>query len=361
MKKLILLVTIITSVSFATRIGVLKGDKNMKCNEEILIDLDTEDSNGDTRVLKGNPNPPGITLGGHARFTYCVVDSKEMSNVSFDFAVLSLDHNCPSGTTRVGRHHDTEDSHNANSHKGNIYPNIVDNNATLFYCFVPKVSKPKQKFPFKNKNYGIFANPTDTTNMSHSEIKIDDQDSHKYLSNFTIKLNFTTDKTTKDNPNPENSTSGYGFFKVKTRSNVNEWYYGGAPDDIVKRINKIMTGTKNTNYHTVKWTGKSSAILSKVAEEDLYNTPSITENQVTTAARIKNISRAGINIDLKSAGNVEILITNINGSTVTKISKEYMLPGIHSINWNSTNIPNGSYIATIKQNGMISSNKVILK
>ena len=139
---------------FAERIGVLKGDKNMKCDEEILIDLDTEDSNGDTRVVSGNKNPPGISLGGHAKFTYCVVDSKNMSSVNYDFAVLSLDYDYPSGTIKVGRHHDCEDSHNANSHKGNIYPNIVNNNATLFYCFVPKNSKAKQNYPFKNKNYG---------------------------------------------------------------------------------------------------------------------------------------------------------------------------------------------------------------
>lgn len=358
MKKIFLLITIIASFCFAERIGVLKGDKNMKCDEEILIDLDTEDSNGDTRVVSGNKNPPGISLGGHAKFTYCVVDSKNMSSVNYDFAVLSLDYDCPSGTIKVGRHHDCEDSHNANSHKGNIYPNIVNNNATLFYCFVPKNSKAKQKYPFKNKNYGIFANKSND-NIAHSEIKIDDQDSHKYISSFSINLSFTTDKTTDDNPEPKDKPSGWAFFQAKTRSNVNEWYY--ESETYVDRIKKIMSGSKNTTYHVIKWTGSTANITAKTANAEYANTPSTINNQAPIAATIKNITRTEINIDLKTAGDIDISMMNINGSLVSKITKENMQPGVHSINWNLESIPNGSYIAIIKQNNMVRSKKVVLK
>lgn len=359
MKKIFLLITITASFCFAERIGVLKGDKNLKCDEEILIDLDTEDSNGDTHVVSGSTNPPGISLGGHAKFKYCVVDSKNMSRVGYDFAVLSLDNNCPSGTVKVGRHHDCEDSNNANSYTGNIYPNIVNNNATLFYCFVPKTSNPKQKYPFKNKNYGVFANVPSSDSIAHSEIKIDDQDSHKYLSNFSINLSFTTDKTTDDNPEPKDKPNGWAFFQVKTRSNVNEWYY--ESDTYVNRIKKIMSGSKNTTYHVIKWTARTAYITAKTANAEYANTSSTINNQTPIAATIKNITRTEINIDLKTAGDIDISMMNINGSLVSKITKENMQPGVHSINWNLENIPNGSYIAIIKQNNMVRSKKVVLK
>ena len=66
------------SMSFAAHIGVLKADKNFKCNDQVVIDLDVEDKRNKTRVVAGDPNPPGISLGGHAVFTYCVVDVEEM-------------------------------------------------------------------------------------------------------------------------------------------------------------------------------------------------------------------------------------------------------------------------------------------
>ena len=371
MKKAILLICVISCVSFAARIGVLKADKNMKCSEEILIDLDTEDSNGDTKVVSGDKNPPGISLGGHAKFTYCVLNVSTMPQSPFDYAVLRLDNDCPKGGLLIGRHHDTEDSHNANSSKGNIYPNVVNKNATLEYCFVKKTSKSSRKYPF-SKSYGVFANPSSKTNMAHTEIKIDDEDDNGF-----IGFGYKCVDPNKNNPDPSYEPSqhtyeeaygmtsakqpSYCYPRLKYDKNANYWIW---PSNFVDttRVQKIMSGTKNTNYHVVKWTGSSSAILAKAANMEIA-APSVNNQAVSAniAATIRNVTRAGINIDLKSAGDVEISIVGINGSTVVKIANENMQPGIHSINWNSANVPNGRYIATIKQNGIVRGKNIFLK
>lgn len=369
MKKIILLITIIATASFAARIGVLKADKNKKCSEEILIDLDTEDSHGDTHVVSGDENPPGISLGGHAKFTYCVLNVSTMPKSPFDYAVLRLDNDCPKGGLLIGRHHDTEDSHNANSSKGNIYPNVVNKNATLEYCFVKKTSKPDRKYPF-DKAYGVFANPSDKTNMKHSKIKIDDEDDNGF-----IGFGYKCVDPNKNNPNPAYEPSNhtydetygssnskqvsYCYPRLKYDKNANYWIW---PDNFVDtaRVQKIMSGTVNTTYHVTWWTGSSSAILAKSANMEY----AVADNHAISApvaATVRNVTRSGMDIDLKTAGDVEISLVGINGSSVVKIARQNMQPGVHSISWSSANVPNGRYIAVIKQNGMVRGKNIILK
>lgn len=362
MKKAILLICAITSASFAARIGVLKADQNMKCSEEILIDMDTEDSNSDTKVVSGDKNPPGISLGGHAKFTYCVLDISTMPQSPFDYAVLRLDSKCPKNGQPLSRHHDNEDSKNANSYKGKISPNVVNSNATLEYCFVEKTSSPNRKYPF-NKSYGVFANPSSKTNMAHSEIKIDDED------NKTTKVVGQTcgPISTPICTNFQGATNCTIVTSIQCQDiteshNSNSWNYKDLAPSRIDRVKKIMSGTDNTTYHVVKWTGSSSAILAKAANMEYATSAANSQAiSVSIAATIKNVTRTGINIDLQSAGDVEISIVGINGSSFAKINQKNMQPGIHSISWNSANIPNGRYIATIKQNGMVRGKNIILK
>ena len=121
MKKIYLLVTLMASMSFATRIGVLMNSSSCETGETVLIDMDVEDSNNDTKVVDGKkenlPNP-GVSLGGHVKFKYCVLNVSSLTQVKFDYAVLRLDKKCPSGTYPFQRHHDNEDSNNANDYKG---------------------------------------------------------------------------------------------------------------------------------------------------------------------------------------------------------------------------------------------------
>ena len=86
-----------------------------------------------------------------------------------------MDTDCLEGTQAFNRHHDTEDSHNANTSTGNLGPNVVTKNATLEYCFVPADVNSTLEYPFA-KEYGVFANYS-STNIVHSKIFMDDEDS----------------------------------------------------------------------------------------------------------------------------------------------------------------------------------------
>ena len=353
-KYLVVALACLTSVSFAEKIGVLKADKNFKCpNKEITIDLDVEDSNNATGVKnKTDPNPPGITLGGHATFTYCVLNVDELPKVPYDYIVLRMDENCPSGASRFARHHDTEDSNNKNSPKNSkeVWTSDIRNNASLEYCFVPATSGSKNKFPlFDKKNghkYGVFANKTGT-NIAHSEIYIDDEDSH----NTEWKCHVEYYNSWRD------WSVSCGF---EGDYNSNGWIYGFNSQDKEKRIAKIMNGTNNTTYHTIRWTGNStSGMLAKSADIGTIDTPMAEAKPV--AASIRGLDRSVISIELKNAGNAKVSVMNINGAVVAKIAEENLQAGIHNLKWNAGVIPNGLYVVTVEHNGMINSKRILLK
>lgn len=340
-KYLVVALACLTSASFATKIGVLKADKNYKCNQEVVIDLDVEDSNNDTGVKNNtNPNPPGISLGGHAVFTYCVIDDKEMHRVPYDFAVLSLDSKCPSGTHMFARHHDTEDSRNRNSYRGNISPNVVNKNATLFYCYVPKDNSSRYKYPVEIA-YGVFANKTGT-NIAHSEIKIDDEDTHNFVNGFSCPVSFPFCKLT-----------------THTTYNANEWLWFGDAKDYEYDIHKIINGIDNTFYHTIRWTGSASAILAKSADAGVIDAPMVAAAPLAPA--IKGLDRNVVAVELKSAGDAKISVVNVKGAVVANIAEKNLQPGVHQVKWNSGMVPGGRYVVKIEQNGMVDAKNVILK
>lgn len=200
----------------AVRIGLLKRDNTYTCEEEISFYLDLEDDDNDNRVISGSSTPPGISLSsGGVTFTYCVKiydgENGEIPKVGYDYAVLRLDENCPKGTYPFRRRHDTEDDDNNNSYSGNIWPNEINDNAKLEYCFVPADEKSKEEFPFEDY-YGVFANKS-SNNIIHSEIKLDDEDD----------------------------------------DNNNSWFWYNTPKDIQNRIQNIMNGSSNTICHVIKY------------------------------------------------------------------------------------------------------------
>ena len=96
MNKIYPLVLIASTMCFATRIGVLKGDA--ACNEEVSIRLDTEDSDPSTRLVSGSSYLPGVQIANDKssiRFRYCVLNvDQNFSNAyrgPYDYAVLMLD------------------------------------------------------------------------------------------------------------------------------------------------------------------------------------------------------------------------------------------------------------------------------
>ena len=126
------------------------------------------------------------------------------------------------------------------------------------------------------------------------------------------------------------------------------------------RAKVIMSGTTNTTYHVVKWNGGS---LLKSAETEIASKP--VDNMVVMnkplPATLKGINRSTMSVELQSQGDVEVSIVDIHGSVVAKIAENNLKPGVHQIHWNSANVPNGFYVVSVKQNGMVSAKNVILK
>ena len=360
--KICILLSMAVSASFAAKIGVLKADPNVVCSEEIVINLDVEDSNNDTKILSGDGNlPAGVTLGSHAIFTYCTINAVSLKPAPYNYAVLRLGSKCPSGSYPFARHHDTEDSRNANSFSGNIAPSIVNSNATLEYCLVPSSEKSKIVFPFDDK-YGVFGNPPEKYDnvISHNLIKIDDEDNHSKTTEYVCEVNPLPNKEPHEWPE-----SCYDRV-VGAGHNGNYWNYydelyntgAAAREKRIARFNDVMYGDDNTFYHVIK---KKKNVLAKASTIEGSNAlANFAENPVA-AAEIKGINRNAVSIELKSAGNANISIMNIDGVVVAKISKENLQQGVYNIKWNSESIPNGRYIVAVKHNGLFSAKNVILK
>ena len=299
------------------RIGVLKKNSGDKCNEEVSIRLDTEDSSN-RNDIDGDSNPPGIKVDKHGvKFTYCVLYRNELPRAPFDYAVLQLDQRCPDTSNHVVRRHDTEDSDNNNGSSGFIWPNEVGSNASLRYCFVQAGKNAPKKYPFDSK-YGIFAVAEGFKNLTRSEIYVDDEDSN----------------------------------------NNNKWNYYGAEDAVKKRINKIMSGSDNTTYHVVKWNGGSLAKSTEVADNSVS---SAYVAAVPLAPAIKGLNRSIVSVELKSAGDVKVSVVGINGAVLANVTEKSLQPGDLQIKWNSGMVPSGRYIVKIEQNGMVNAKNVILK
>ena len=289
----------------------------------VYLTLDVEDHKNKTGIVSGNENPRGVSFPkGKVTFTYWTYDWDELPRVPFDYAVLRLDVECPKGSYPFGRHHDTEDSNNRNSAKGEIWPNVINKNADLKYCFVPADKNSDLNYPFDTW-HGVYANYS-SSKVAHTEIIIDDEDS--------------------DNKNswdiPENT-----------------------PEDIKKGMKRIMNGGSNTTYHVVQWIGRDWEMMAK--SSSVGETPVFSESQLVAAVpmapAIKGFNRSAVTVELKSAGRVVVSVMNIRGDVIATVSQDNMQPGIHMVNWNSGAVPNGRYVVAVKQNGKFSAKNVILK
>lgn len=307
-----------------SRIGILvpanSGSLCPSGRVDVTIRLDAEDNNNRTRIVSGNSSPRGIEIrDGGLKFTYCSYISPNPPKVPYDYAVLKLDDYCPDGTYNFRRYHDTEDHDNHNYATGSYWPNEVNENANLEYCLVPRDNSSSRVYPFSS-NFGIFASFA-SSSIFHSEILFDDEDT----------------------------------------DNENSWTWYGMPSSMKNRANVIISGTTNTTYHVAKWNGGGS--LNKSAETEIASKP--VDNVVVinkpAPAALKGINRTTVAVELQSQGDVEVSIVDINGSVVAKVAEKNLQPGVHQLNWNSANVPNGFYVVSVKQNGMVSAKNVILK
>ncbi|MBQ7079345.1 MAG: hypothetical protein IJM92_06715 [Fibrobacter sp.] len=310
------------------RVGILYGGRNdyQTCgasyDKENTITLDTEDKNPKTRIVSGNTSPYGIEIPSDRqtiKFSFCNEFQKQMPQMPYDYIVLKLDNTCPQGAYEFSRRHDTEDSNNKNATSGDVWPNVVDDNATLYFCFIPKKDGVTRKYPVE-KEYGIFANPSTSVSsyIVRTEVHVDDEDSN----------------------------------------NNNKWNFFGASKDIQNRIKNIIGGSDNTDYHVVKWTGSASA-MAKSANAENAQMQYVAATPLAPA--VKGLNRNAVAVELKSVGDVKVSIVGVNGAVIANISEKNLQAGSHQIKWNAGMVPSGRYIVKIEQNGMVNAKNVILK
>ena len=318
--------------NYRSRVGLLSKDASVcksggyiydkSPDPDVVIELNTEKN---SKISGSKPN--GVSISGrYVRFQYCVFEYDELPRVSYDYAVLKLDEECPVGSQPFKRHHDTKDK-GSNKGYGPLWPNSIGSNADLEFCFVPKDPNSTLVYPFdftyKNDyNTSVFANVYNKTNLVHSTVLVDDENSN----------------------------------------NKNSWNFYGADKDIVARIKRIVNDNDhNTTYHVIT---RINPNLSKSAA-DIAESPISAEQPLVVAAplapAIKGLDRSAVAVELKSEGKVKVSIVNVNGSVIANIAQESLQPGVHQIKWNSGMVPSGRYIVKIEQNGMVNAKNVILK
>lgn len=314
--------------TFNNRIGLLV-DKDYVCpgfnGKKNYIHIDAEDTNPATKISSGSKNPKGVVIDDkkNPEFYYCPLRVSNMSlyQATYDYIVLKLDDECPSGSYEFVRYHDTEDNTPSNKVYGFMEPSVIQKDAKMYYCFVPAATKNGKSYPFAS-TYGIFANPTASSNISKSTLHVDDED---------------------------------------TRNN-NSWNFFNLSDDYISRIKNIISGSVDTDYR-IAWMTGSSATKEAASEAK----PVVAENMVNapiaapSGVAIKGISRTAMNVELLSEGKVEINLIGVDGHSYASITTENLQPGSHSINWNSAKVPAGRYIMSVKQNGIASGKSIILK
>ncbi len=325
MNKVYPLVLLAASMSFAKLIGYLNAENsNYGCANPFSIFVDTENHNDQTGVRYGEftSSKAGVVVGnGGVTFNFCTANPESLTRTRFDYAVLSLESQCPQGSYRYGRRHDTQDGGH-NSYTGNVGVNSVGSNVTLYFCFVPKDVNAEARWP-AHWTHGVFAY-FEGGYASRYEIYLDDEDS-----------------------NNANSWPG--------RKNL--------PKDIQNRIEPIMSGSHNTTYQVAHWYNHINYYFAKSA--NVSETADHSGMQYVAAAplapTVKGLNRNVVAVDLKSAGDVKVSIVGVNGAVIANVSEKNLQAGVHQIKWNAGMVPSGRYIVKVEQNGMVNAKNVILK
>lgn len=350
-----------------TTIGVIRVDSKASCQRKFTITLDAEDFQNQTGVTAGSSDHPGIRLNSHVDFDYCVIDGSDIPRARYDYVVLRTSKYCPMSTYPVSRHHDTEDSDNANAPKGSsaVWPSVINDNADLEYCFVPKKSGGKA-YPF-SASYGVFANNPGLNNIIYTEFRVDDEDSGPCVREECERRPVTHLEPRRNEYG--DLTDGWvevttieEFCECKEFDNYNDWNWYGKSNMPSLIGNIIFDYQHDTYYRYIHWNGKA---LSKSAET-IVEAPVVREVATvapvsSVAPEIKGFDHSAVAVELKSAGNVVVSIMNIRGDVVAMVSQDNMMPGIHMVKWNSGIVPSGRYIVAVKQNGKVSAKNVILK
>lgn len=328
MKKIIPLILLAASLCLAVKVGIL-GDGYMSAcpnSNKIYILLDVEDDNNQSGWFWGYPHALGVLFpSGHVMFKICKVDAEILKKVPYDYMVFRLDSTCPSKAYRVRRHHDTEDDDNDNHALGNPWPSVISEDANLEFCFIPATSGATNDFPIPSaieNDYAVFGN-------------------------FTAGYIRTTSWWIDD----------------ENHNNENSFYYYGEENTVLpERVAQIMPEINHDTFYNVIRKLAPLNRKTSVAEADI---PIVADDYAavnkSATTEVRGLNHTTVSFELKSAGVADITIANAKGAVVSRISKEYLNPGVHSAEWHSGVLPNGLYIVTVKHNGTVSSKTFALK
>lgn len=217
---------------------------------------------------------------------------------------------------------------------------MVNDNATLEYCYVPAKANSTVKYPVDIK-YGVFSRGSSAINkIAHSEVYIDDENSNnKNSTDFHFgDSDLVSQDIDHSLPYPE-AQAIYNFM-----TDIYSLVYS-SPDDL-----------RNTTYHVIKWTGTQNDLRKSSVAEEL---PMVAA--APAAPAIKGLNRTSVAVELKSAGNVKVSIVNVSGAVVASIAQENLQAGAHQLQWDAAMVPSGRYVVKIEQNGMVNAKNVILK
>ena len=105
----------------------------------VTMHMDNEDRRASSWV-SGWVGATQMDDSGNTNFAFCRVDGTQFhslqaaSDPRTDYALLKLGTDCPPGSVEFSRHFDNEDHNNLNSYTGNIAPDYMDGNTTLYFC-----------------------------------------------------------------------------------------------------------------------------------------------------------------------------------------------------------------------------------
>jgi len=168
-----IIVLAISPTIFATDVGIIPDNNCPQGSESITIYMDDEDTHNESKLTGWVGATSSLT-----KFKFCRVNGDQFKPLSNGeaYAVLKLSDSCPNNSIEFSRFFDNEDDRNNNQTTGNIYPNIVNRNTTLKFCYFKGRASGMSSFPNIGINYGVFSPSNFALSIESGQIYTDDQD-----------------------------------------------------------------------------------------------------------------------------------------------------------------------------------------
>lgn len=166
---------------------------------EVRINMDNEDKS-EASSVSGWVGGTQRDSNGNLHFVFCRVEGDQFRSLNStsssrsNYAVLKLSGRCPNGSVEFTRFFDNEDSNNANSSSGVLWPSVMDRNTTLRFCLFRGSSSSVTALPNLGFDYGVFAQTSFGWARGFGTIYSDDEDTNN-TNSYTADAAWKTDAT----------------------------------------------------------------------------------------------------------------------------------------------------------------------